>query len=98
MGSDPDRYRGPGASGRARDGHPPRGADAVQTLPAPGNGVREHEMRWLRPVPLATLDEVEELAHRLVALRHWGVTGGAQRLRISHVALSRWVHRRRIPT
>lgn len=72
--------------------------DAVAALGAPGNGFREHEMVWLRQLPLATLEEVEEVTFRLVALRNWNVRGGAQRLGISHVALSRWARRRRIPT
>jgi pSer/pThr/pTyr-binding forkhead associated (FHA) protein len=72
--------------------------DAVAALGAPSNGFREHEPIWLRQLPLATLDEVGEVTFRLVALRNWNVRGGAQRLGISHVALSRWARRRRIPT
>jgi hypothetical protein len=72
--------------------------DTAAELGAPDPGFREHELVWLRDVPLAGLDEVEELARRVVALRTWGVSGGAQRLGISHVALSRWARRRKIPT
>ena len=73
-------------------------ADAVVALAAEGTGFREHELQWLRELPLASLDEIEDVTHRLVALRNWGVTGGAARLGISHVALSRWASRRKIPT
>jgi len=73
-------------------------ADAVVSLGAPGNGFREHELEWLRRAPLESLAELEELGRRIVAVRNWGVSGGAQRLDISHVALSRWLHRRKIPT
>jgi len=72
--------------------------DAVIALRAPSSGFREHELLWLRELQIATLDEIEEVTYRVVALRNWGVTGGAQRLGISHVALSRWAKRRRIPT
>lgn len=72
--------------------------DAVIALGAPSHGFREHELVWLRQLPLASLHEVEELTFRLVALRNWNGRGGAQRLGISHVALSRWARRRRIPT
>jgi len=43
-------------------------------------------------------DEVEDAARRLVALRNWGVSEGAKRLKITHGALSRWTRRRKIPT
>jgi hypothetical protein len=46
---------------------------------------------------ITTLDEIEEVARRLVALRNWGVTDGAKRLGITHVALSRWARRWHIP-
>jgi hypothetical protein len=72
--------------------------DAARALGAPSNGFREHEMVWLQDVPFSTLAEIEESTYRLVALRNWSVRGGAQRLGISHVALSRWARRRRIPT
>ena len=32
----------------------------------------------------ATIDELEEAARRLVALRNWGVTDGAAKLGITH--------------
>ena len=72
--------------------------DAVAALEAPSNGFREHELVWLGSLRFASLDEIEEVTYRLVALRNWSVRGGAQRLGISHVALSRWARRRRIPT
>ncbi|HEX6020726.1 MAG TPA: hypothetical protein VFZ00_01940 [Solirubrobacter sp.] len=45
---------------------------------------------------IATLDEIEDVTRRLVALRNWGVTDGAKRLGLSHCALSRWARRRKI--
>jgi hypothetical protein len=73
-------------------------AEAMATLDAPSIGFREHEFVWLKDLRFASLDEIQDTTYRLVALRNWSVRGGAQRLGISHVALSRWARRRRIPT
>ncbi|MEP6864765.1 MAG: FHA domain-containing protein [Deltaproteobacteria bacterium] len=72
--------------------------DAVRDLGADGPALNEHEMTWLRHVPIDSLTELEELARRLVAVRNWGPTAGAQRLGITHVALGKWLRRRKIPT
>jgi hypothetical protein len=74
------------------------GADAVEELGADFLGFRPHDLERVRTCGVADLDELEELARRLVALRNWGVSGGANRLGITHGALSRWARRRRIPT
>lgn len=63
---------------------------------APSFRPRDAELVYLSGV--ASLDEVEHVARRLVALRNWGVAGGAKRLGITHAALSRWARRRRLPT
>ena len=42
--------------------------------------------------------ELEETVRRLAALRTWGVTNGALRLGITHVALLRWAQRRQLET
>jgi len=55
-------------------------------------------VEWVRASGVATLAELEEMARRLVAIRNWGVTHGAERLGITHGALSRWAQRRKIPT
>jgi hypothetical protein len=72
--------------------------DAAAALGARDPGFREHEHQWLGTLELATHEEIEAVTYRLVALRNWGVTAGAAKLGISHVALSRWARRRRIPT
>ena len=74
------------------------GLDAVAELGASCLGFRPRDPEWVRASGIATLDEIEDVARRLVALRNWGVTGGAKRLRITHGALSRWARRRKIPT
>jgi hypothetical protein len=72
--------------------------DTAQALGFASNGFREHEMVWLRKLEPTSLAEVQDLAYRLVILRNRHVSGGAELLGISHVALSRWAKRRGIPT
>jgi hypothetical protein len=72
--------------------------NAAAVLGAKGTGFREHEMVWLRKTSLETLEEIEEVTLRVVAMRNYGVRGGADRLDISHAALSQWARRRDIPT
>lgn len=77
------------------------GDDAAASLGAPSHGFRPQDADWLRASAvdeLHTLAEIGELTHRLVALRNWGVAGGAARLGITHGALSRWAKRRKLPT
>jgi DNA-binding transcriptional regulator YdaS (Cro superfamily) len=74
------------------------GRDAAAELGAPAPGFRAQDPAWLRAAGLHTLAEIEAATRRLVALRNWGVAGGAKRLGVSHPALSRWARRRRVPT
>jgi hypothetical protein len=74
------------------------GWDAVEELGASCLGLRLDDPGLVRSSGIATLDRIETVARRLVALRNWGVTGGAKRLGITHGALSRWARRRKIPT
>lgn len=71
--------------------------DAARVLGVRTNGFREHELIWLRDVPLASLDDVEELTLRLVAERVFGATHGAAKLGITRRALSEYLRRRGIP-
>lgn len=72
-------------------------SDAVRKLGARSNGFREHEMVWLRDVPLVSLEDVEELTLRLVAERVFDQTHGAAKLGITRRALSEYLRRRGIP-
>ena len=74
------------------------GRDAVTTLGADDLGFRQHDPKWVRASGVKTLEDIEDVSHRLVALRNWGVTAGAERLGITHGALSRWARRRKIAT
>lgn len=74
------------------------GAEAVFRLGATGLAFRPQDPRWLQQSGPQTLDELEEDAKRLVALRNWGVSEGAKKLGITHGALSQWARVRNIPT
>lgn len=74
------------------------GTDAVNKLAAPAMALRPHDLRWIRESGIKTLAEAEDVMLRVVAMRNWGVTNGAERLGITHGALSRWARRRKIPT
>jgi hypothetical protein len=72
--------------------------DAVAQLGAPSAALREHDLRWVRDGGIDSHEEAEEVMRRVVALRNWGVTAGAERLGITHGALSKWLARRKIPS
>lgn len=72
--------------------------DAADALGTAGSAFRPLDCKWIRDGGAKTLEEIEEVTRRVVALRNWGVTAGAERLGITHGALSRWASRRRIPT
>jgi len=73
--------------------------DAAADLGAVGPALHPRDLEWLREGGgLDSLAVIEDVTRRLVALRNWGVAGGARRLGITHSALSRWARRRRIPT
>ena len=74
------------------------GLDAMAELGAPALGFRPYDRKWARAGGVRTLEELEDVTRRLVALRNWGVAGGARRLAITHGALSRWALRRNLPT
>ena len=73
------------------------GWDAVEELSASCLGFWPGDLELGRAGGITTLDEIEDAARRLVALRNWGVIGGAERLRLTHGALSRWARRRGDP-
>ena len=74
------------------------GSDAMVPLGAPSTGLRPHDLQWIRKGGIKTLEEAEEIMLRVVAVRNWGVTSGAERLGITHGALSRYMRRHGIPT
>ncbi|HLL20656.1 MAG TPA: FHA domain-containing protein [Kofleriaceae bacterium] len=72
--------------------------DAVSQLGAASGGLRPHDLQWILDSGITTHADAEEVLLRVIALRNWGVTHGANRLGITHGALSRWARRRGIPT
>ncbi len=74
------------------------GADAAVQLHASSPGLRPHDLKWVRASGGKTHADAEEVMLRVVAERNFGVTGGSERLGITHGALSRYLRRRKIPT
>ena len=72
-------------------------SDAVADLRASWLGLRPGDSELVLDSGIATHDELEEFARRLVTIRNWGISEGAKRLGITHGALSRWALRWRIP-
>jgi hypothetical protein len=72
--------------------------DAVASLGAPATGFTTSDVETLARRDYRGIAELEVTVRRLVALRTWGVTNGAARLGISHVALLRWAQRRKLAT
>jgi hypothetical protein len=74
------------------------GLDAVAELGASHLGFGPRDVERIRASGISTLEKIEDTARRLVALRNWGVSGGAKRLKLNHGALSRWARKLRLPT
>jgi hypothetical protein len=74
------------------------GFDAVHELGASHLGFGPRDVEKIRASGISTFEKIEETARRLVALRNWGVTGGAKRLKLNHGALSRWARDLNLPT
>jgi hypothetical protein len=74
------------------------GLDAVNEFGAHVLGFRPRDYEWARTGRFEDLHEIEDAARRLVVLRNYGVTKGAERLKLTHGALSRWAHRRKLST
>ncbi len=72
--------------------------DAIADLAAAATGFLRADHDWVIEHASSTLPEIETGTRRLVALRQAGsITGAAARLGVSHVALSQWIGRRRLP-
>ncbi|HWO25783.1 MAG TPA: FHA domain-containing protein [Kofleriaceae bacterium] len=72
--------------------------DAITELAAAATGFSRADRDWVLAHSASTLPEIEQGARRRVALRQAGtITGAATRLGVSHVALSQWLGRRRLP-
>lgn len=74
------------------------GRDAVTSLAVDVNRFTPADRAWVRAHTADSLPEIEKATRRLVALRDGGnVARAAVKLGMSHVALSQWIDRRRLP-
>ena len=73
--------------------------DAVASLAAdPETGFTGADREWVIQHSASSLPEIEKGTRRLVAIRQAGsIAQAAARLGMSHVALSQWIGRRRLP-
>jgi len=71
--------------------------DAIASLGA-GPELTRADHDWVREHAAGSLPEIEKSTRRLVAIRQAGsIAQAAARLGMSHVALSQWIGRRRLP-
>ena len=71
--------------------------DAIETLGAAESCFPDDDRAWVLEHATGTLAEIEKATKRLVALRMTGtLTGAAERLGMSVVALRLWIHHRRL--
>lgn len=72
--------------------------DAIGLLAAEATGFTRADRDWVIEHSASSLPEIEKGTRRLVAVRQAGsITQAAGRLGMSHVALSQWIGRRRLP-
>jgi DNA-binding NtrC family response regulator len=67
--------------------------DAAAELKAPTTGIAADDIEALSRLSYRGLAELEFRVRRVVAMRAWGVSNGADRLGITHVALLTWARR-----
>jgi hypothetical protein len=72
--------------------------DAAVALDAPTTGFTMNDVEILVRLPYRGIADLEHTVRRVVALRTWGVTNGAARLGITHVAMLHWARRRKLRT
>ncbi|HWU89584.1 MAG TPA: LysR family transcriptional regulator, partial [Kofleriaceae bacterium] len=72
--------------------------DAIASLDAGVTGFTRADRDWVLEHSASSLPEIEKGTRRLVAIRQAGsLARAATRLGMSHVALSKWIGRRRLP-
>lgn len=72
--------------------------DAAAALGAPCTGFTMHDREVLPKLRYRGIADLEFTVRRVVAMRTWGVSNGALRLGITHVALLQWAGRRELRT
>ncbi len=72
--------------------------EVIESLGAGETGFTHADRDWVMAHSAASLPEIEKGTRRLVAIRQTGsIAQAAARLGMSHVALSQWIGRRRLP-
>lgn len=72
--------------------------DAIESLAAGDTGFTRADVDWVVAHSASSLPEIEKGTRRLVAIRQSGsIARAALQLGMSHVALSQWIGRRRLP-
>lgn len=74
------------------------GADIATELGAPAPGFSMHDLERLRALEFDSIKDIEETVRRIVVIRTWGVTAGAEKLGLDHSSLSGWARRRKLST
>jgi DNA-binding NtrC family response regulator len=64
--------------------------DVVQEMGAQSSGFTMHDLERLQAIKFDGMADLEGTIRRVVALRIWGVSGGAKKLGLKHSSLSLW--------
>lgn len=72
--------------------------DAARELGAPATGLTMSDLDRLAALDYPGLAEVSDTVRRVVALRTWGLVGGAARIGVTHPTLFKWAQRRGLHT
>lgn len=64
--------------------------DIVREMGAPSSGFTMHDLERLQAIKFSGMADLEDSIRRVVAMRTWGVTAGAQKLGLKHSSLSQW--------
>jgi hypothetical protein len=64
--------------------------DLVQEMGAHSSGFTMHDLERLQAIKFDGMADLEDSLRRVIAMRIWGVTAGAQKLGLKHSSLSLW--------
>jgi hypothetical protein len=64
--------------------------DLVRELEAPSNGFTKHDLERLETMKFSGMADLEDTLRRVIAMRIWGVSKGAEKLGLKHSSLSVW--------
>ena len=64
--------------------------DLVQEMGTQSSGFSMHDLQRLQAIKFEGMADVEDTLRRVIAMRIWGVTKGAEKLGVKHSSLSAW--------